>query len=380
MSSYKRLNKADISNVPYVANKQWNYSYDSSSIVTGDITYYRGKKEEFSIIGSKTTNEQYKSLIYDLINHLFYQSYTDNLNTGSLMYNLDTYESASEQRPTSSYFNYNTNPLLVKNLPTSSSSEIVVLNISKDVYGSKILPYTFNISSSLFNIVDDGHGNLDNIITCTSYELGTSGSIYQYQTCSGIVVTESINTNVIRCVDTIYGVNVISSPDPIINNLGICNVTKEHIGNIFYAHGIAIVTNSDYLNLFPTSSTPQVTSSVNLHSLMGPTLNVSASGTGSLYYKIDGGAYNFVGSIYDPTGNPCIDFGSVSVPDGSTLYIAVTSASLNVNFGITEQSCINSFTQPYCGNSSPYSVVVTSSMDLTISPAYALTGSGLKIC
>jgi hypothetical protein len=192
MSSFKKLSKADITSFPYAANKQWNFSYNTAP--NDYIVFYKGKKENFSATGSTTTNNQYQSSIFSSINHLFYQSYSGSLlDTGSLMFNVDTYESASQQRPTGYYFNYNTNPLFINNFPTNSNSTISVLSISQDIYGSKILPNSFRITASLGTIVDDGYGNL------------YTGS--------------------------------------------------EHIGNIFYAHGLVVVTNqsSSFQNLLTGS-------------------------------------------------------------------------------------------------------------------------------
>lgn len=180
MSSFKQLKKTDVSVVPYVANKRWSFSYTS---VPNDsfIVFSRGRNESFNSGGLTTTNGQYQSLIYDLINHTFYQEYSESLSTGSLMFNINTYESASSQRPTSSYFIYNDNSRFVNNFPTASNSTISVLSVNKNIFGSKILPNSFTITSSLGLITDDGYGNL------------YTGS--------------------------------------------------NHVGNIFYAHGIAIITN-----------------------------------------------------------------------------------------------------------------------------------------
>ena len=194
MSSFKKLNKADVTSVSYAANKRWTLSYASTPNDSYAV-YYIGKNESFTINGSTTTNSQYRSLIYNQINHLFYQSYTSSLNTGSLMFNINTYESASQQRPTSSYFNYNINPSLIKQFPTGSSEYIGVISINQDIYGSKILPNSFQISASGIIIKDDGYGNL------------YTGS--------------------------------------------------EFVGNVFYAHGLAVITNqsSSYLNLATGSVT-----------------------------------------------------------------------------------------------------------------------------
>lgn len=191
---FKRLNKADITTVSYAANKYWTISYSSSVSSSEYLNSYKGIKDT-SIFnsGSDTTNNgQYERLIYDSINHLFYQSYTGSLNTSSLMFNINTYESASEQRPTASYFNYNFNPQLIKQLPSSSGDEIRVLAVNQDIYGSKILPHSLRITSSNYNITDDGNGNLYN--------------------------------------------------------------TGSFLGNIFYTHGILIITNQSYQTLTTTGS------------------------------------------------------------------------------------------------------------------------------
>ena len=207
MSSFKRLNKADVTTVDYSANKRWSFTY-SNAINDSYITSYIGKNEPFSIVGSITTNNQYQSLIYSEINHLFYQAYTSSLNTGSLMFDVTTYESASSQRPTSSYFNYNANPLLIKQFPTGAAETIVVLSVNQDIYGSKILPNSFEFSSSASLIKDDGYGNLYNV----------AGAQNQY-------------------VDLNYVTTAFFSSGSILP------VGVEFVGNIFYAHGLAVLTN-----------------------------------------------------------------------------------------------------------------------------------------
>jgi hypothetical protein len=205
MSSFKKLNKADVTTVSYAANKRWSFVFSSSLLnnTGSEITVYRAQKDTFNITGSTTTNGQYQSLVYAQLNHLFYQSYSGSLlNTGSLKFNTSTYISASQNRPTASYFNYNDNPLLVKNLPTGTlGTPISIINISQKVFGSKILPTSLIISSSAVYIKDDGNGNL-------------------YDTASGIV----------------------------------------HVGNIFYAHGLISLTNTEskYNGLFTTAITNSI--------------------------------------------------------------------------------------------------------------------------
>jgi hypothetical protein len=118
MSSYKKLSKADVTNVPYVANKLWNLPY---TCFNGGDSYFNIYKGTY-ITGTFVSNDasidprtygQYERLVYNSINHMFYQAFSGSLDTGSMMFNVDTYVSASQQRPITSYFEYNTNPNLI---------------------------------------------------------------------------------------------------------------------------------------------------------------------------------------------------------------------------------------------------------------------------
>jgi hypothetical protein len=187
MSAFKKLSKSDVTVVPYAANKQWNITQCSYPTSSEYFTLYKGTNVtgSFNPDTDPITNDQYERLVYSQINHLFYQTYSASLNTSSLMFTLDNYESASQQRPTSSYFIYNDNANLIKSFPTGAMNSIKVVAINQDIYGNKVLPNTFVLTSSVYNITDDGFGNL--------YNYGTT-----------------------------------------------------HIGNIFYAHGLAKVTDCDF--------------------------------------------------------------------------------------------------------------------------------------
>ena len=193
MSSFKQLSKSDVTHVSYAANKQWNLTYPLGYPNNDSyVTIYKGTNVSgtFDHTMDPITEGQYERLIYDQIDHLFYHSFSGSfLNTASLA-NSFLYESASQQYATSSYFIYDENPNLIKNFPTGANAGIRVLNVNQDIYGEKLLPYNFNLSSSDYNITDDGNGNLFDI-----------GSV--------------------------------------------------HVGNIFYPQGLAIITNQAYQNIFP---------------------------------------------------------------------------------------------------------------------------------
>lgn len=196
MASFKRLKRSDVISVPYVANKNWVFEYCPYPENDQNIIIYKGTNVtgSFSDILDPVTEGQYERLIYSQINHLFYQTYSSsiqNLNTSSLISSL-YYDGVSQIRATSSYFNYNENPGLIKNFPTGAMAGIRVLSINQDIYGQQLLPYHFELSSSAYFIKDDGIGNL-----------------IDYK-----------NSNV-------------------------------NVGNVFYSHGLVTITNQDYQLMFP---------------------------------------------------------------------------------------------------------------------------------
>lgn len=215
MSSFKKLKSSDVSLIPYTANKQWILPSGSSY-----ITIYKGSKVtgSFNPTTDPTFNGEYERLIYNSINHQFYQSYSGSLLDTSSLANSLYYESASEQRPTQSYFIYNEDAALIKSFPASSGS-ILTLFVDQDIYGSQILPYNFQISSSNYLIIDDGRGNLFDI-----------NPIFQ--------------TN-----DYVYPGYVSNDyfEDLIPNSV--------HIGNIYYSHGISVITNQYYQLMYTSSFT-----------------------------------------------------------------------------------------------------------------------------
>ena len=213
MSSFKKLKSSDVSLISHTANKQWLLPSDSPY-----ITVYNGTKStgSFNIITDSITEGEYDRLVYDQINHLFYQSYSGSLLNTSLANSL-YYESASQQRPTKLYFNYNEDEALIKNFPSASEENIKVFSIDQSIFGSQILPYNFIISSSDYLIADDGRGNL--------YDVNPAFELDDY-------VLEFY-------VDNNYFTDVI--PDSVF------------IGNIYYSQGLAIITNQSYQSMFTAS-------------------------------------------------------------------------------------------------------------------------------
>jgi hypothetical protein len=274
MSSFKKLNKADITTVPYAANKQWVLPFSCPSISNDYFDIYKGTfiTGTFALDNYATdpiTNGQYERLVYNSINHLFYQKYSSSLDTSSLMFNLNTYQSASQQRPTSSYFDYNINPNLVKNFPTGAGASIRVLAVNQDIYGSKVLPYSFRLSSSVYYMTDDGNGNI------------YSGS--------------------------------------------------THIGNIFYAHGLAIITNPDYQDMFPL-----------------PPIAVNNLAT----YLTSDSSVKIINILQNDISRSCVlDTGSVVLSGSNSQYYTVNSnGTITLNYSSSGNYDVYYTVNSKCGN------------------------------
>ena len=243
--AYKKLNPAEIKSVPYVANKQ--YEYDSSSYVDNNIQTYIGEyipittDQPFDPQNDNlTTDQQYRRLIFESIRHLYYQNYVtkssqdQDVGDDTLIYP----ENTNYFWHSSSYDNYIQNTMNsgsfsnFKSFPyfekvendydgtaaygsalyfVENAAKIRVISIPKNIYGEGVKPYTFELSGSEFFIADDGQGNLFDYVALTS----------EY--------------------------NAAEYSNPISKYAGNANSLAVPVGNIFYNHGIAVITNQDYL-------------------------------------------------------------------------------------------------------------------------------------
>jgi hypothetical protein len=250
--AYKKLNPSDIKSVPYVANKQ--YEFDSSSYLDNDIQTYIGEyipittDQPFDPVNDNlTTDGNYRRLIYESVRHLYYQNYvtkssldqeteSEDLiypkNVGQFWHS-SSYDNFLQNTVVSGSFiqNYRSFPYFESveyNFDNVSSSlygtaiyfienaaKIRVISIPKNQYGTGISPHTFELSGSNFLIKDDGEGNLfDYALTEARY----SGTPY-------------VDPN-----------NRYAGPN-----------LEVPVGNVFYNHGIAVITNVDYICFIETA-------------------------------------------------------------------------------------------------------------------------------
>lgn len=258
--SYKSLNSNDITLTSYIANKPWEVT--NSTLSQNGVTIFVGenipitRENPFNPIDDvETTNEEYRRLIFESIKHLYYENYTSGSLTGEFF-------------NSSSYFNYEQTTLVsgsmissFKNLPThegvpkdslsitsdsiiydTSSSlyetstfdsdkggKIVVISIDKEIFGSGLTPNSVYISGSQYYLRDDGEGNIYNYNNEENYARYNS-AIYDKD-----IYLELLNSNAPQL---------------------------EYAGNIFYSHGLIVITNSDYFCVYgapPTAVNDYIT-------------------------------------------------------------------------------------------------------------------------
>jgi len=242
--AYKKLNPAEIKSVPYTANKQ--YEYDSSSYAENNIQTYIGEyipintDQPFDPVNDNiTTDGNYRRLIYESIRHLYYQNYitASSIDQDPERDGLIYPENVNEFWHTSSFDNYLQNTMASGSFPNfrnfpyfksveydfdndaalfgsaiyfiENAAKIRVVSIPKDKYGEGVQPNSFVISGSNFFMADDGQGN-----------------IYDY-----IKVIAKYGQPFYAASPGYYSGENLAIP----------------VGNIFYNHGIAVITNSDYL-------------------------------------------------------------------------------------------------------------------------------------
>ena len=381
--AYKKLNPAEIKSVPYVANKQ--YEYDSSSYADNNIQTYIGEYIPITVDqpfdpqnDNLTTDQQYRRLIFESIRHLYYQNYVtkssqdQDVGDDTLIYP----ENTNYFWHSSSYDNYIQNTMNsgsfsnFKSFPyfekvendydgtaaygsalyfVENAAKIRVISIPKNIYGEGVKPYTFELSGSEFFIADDGQGNLFDYVALTS----------EY--------------------------NAAEYSNPISKYAGDANSLAVPVGNIFYNHGIAVITNQDYLcfiegspvarNDYPeilnvsTEKTLNIletdfddcsqinTSSVKTFTYPGYTFpDFSVSGSGDIVItpninSVSPGGYGLYYSVENTLG---------LVSNTGSIILTLTSDPLT--------SSINSITQSCYQNTGNVSASVTFSIDKGVPP------------
>ena len=173
MSAYKQFLAADITVIPFEVNK--SFSYKGVELKSSDVEIERYLGLNTSSLFNPATDPttggnslQYQRLVYDSIKELYYSNYLSSsygspATTQSLVPG-NNVEGNVFVGPTDSsgrYFNYNQTTLTFeKFFPTGADDIIGVISIPSRLYGNYIQPKSFVWSGVSGSIYDDGEGNL----------------------------------------------------------------------------------------------------------------------------------------------------------------------------------------------------------------------------
>ena len=176
MGAYKQFLASDIVVTPLTLNK--SFYFEGAAALTASnvgIDRYLGlcTSSLFNPSTDPTTGQitpQYQRLVYSSIKELYYSNYLNSTaSLGSPVVTASLIPGANKAGdvlvgPTSSagrYWNYPQTTLTFEHyFPTSSNSYIGVFSIPVGLFGNYIQPGTFNITSDSGSIYDDGQGNL----------------------------------------------------------------------------------------------------------------------------------------------------------------------------------------------------------------------------
>jgi hypothetical protein len=176
MSAYKQFQASDIIVSPFEVNK--SFTFNGAASFTGSnvgIDRFLGNNISgtFNPLSDPITGQittQYQRLIYDSIKELYYSNYTNSpISYGASPSSASLIPGANPEGdvlvgPTSSqgrYFNYpQTTLTFAKYFPTSSTTPIGVISIPVGIFGNYIQPNSFIITSDGNTVYDDGEGNL----------------------------------------------------------------------------------------------------------------------------------------------------------------------------------------------------------------------------
>jgi hypothetical protein len=160
---------------------KYTASYNECTLGAYGITVLTGVNGPVTITGSIPQ----ETLNYRSVKQLYYA----NVLTGSYLSTTSSFDVSIQSTAASGTFDSDN-----RYFPTQSGGTVRILSIPRGVFGEKISRHSFLMTSSAYQIVDDGNGNL---------------------------------------------VDVLNSP------VGV------NIGNIIYPQGMVIITNPDYLEIFP---------------------------------------------------------------------------------------------------------------------------------
>jgi hypothetical protein len=177
MSAYKQFLASDITIAPFEVNKL--FYYEGAAALTSSyvgIDRYLGTNittSNFDLATAPTTGQvstEYQQLIYRSIEELYYSNYLNSsssygspITTASIFPGSNTTGDVLVGATSSAgrYYNYpQTSLTFAKSFPTESNAQIAVISIPSKLFGNYIQPGSFVFTTPSGSIIDDGEGNL----------------------------------------------------------------------------------------------------------------------------------------------------------------------------------------------------------------------------
>jgi hypothetical protein len=155
MSTYKQFLSSDITITPFEVNKKFTFEGNTDLVDIGIDRFLGSNTEETDFnTGWVTTGNistEYKFLVYKSIRELYYSNFL-----------ISSASDGTEYAESGLFVNYPQSDLYFrKHFPSDLNDNIGVISIPSKLYGNKIQPKTFNLTSgSNVTITDDGEGNL----------------------------------------------------------------------------------------------------------------------------------------------------------------------------------------------------------------------------
>ena len=167
MSIYKPFLTTDVVVSPFNVNKQFSFIGAANLTGSGGIDRYIGKNVTASlwISGSYPTGQitiQDQILVYRSVKELYYSNYLlsdDGSPAGTASFNTDGTITGPAYTP--NYYNYLSTTLPANRyFPTGSDDIVGVITIPSNMFGEYIKPGSLTLSDGIYNLRDDGNGNV----------------------------------------------------------------------------------------------------------------------------------------------------------------------------------------------------------------------------
>lgn len=360
------IKRSDISAVPILL--KYSASYDSSSFVNYGITINRGTNTSFDQSGIQFLN-------FAMVRQMYYQEYL----TGSLKFSSSFWNPSIQSTAASGTFDND-----YRYFPTSASAEVTILAIPRNVFGEQIARKSFLVTSSAYQLIDDGNGN---IVDADDSYLHVGNILYSqgiavitnedYQNAmipytGPTTTTTSTTTTTTTPVPTTTTTSTTStSTTSTTTTLPPTTTTSTTTSTTTLAPTTTTTsTTSTTTTVAPTTTTSTTTStttiitySVDVYAKQGDTPPASCG----IYYRFGiGGTEQFLATV-TPAETTCALQGTITgVPTGTNLYIGFLAVGGNISFNavIGSNSCPAN-TNTYCGTTG-YNTTISSNTDISM--------------